>query len=100
MDWEKHLERNPIQKILKTVKTKVKLSQVNKKNISEKANFCLNTVFSFYLKIGAKKPRRKTTRFFAPFPVSAWLKSLPQFVFKNHENMWTDLKRKQRPNTI
>ena len=37
--------------------------------------------------------RRKTTRFFAPFPVSAWPKSLLQFDFKNHENVWTDLKK-------
>ena len=44
--------------------------------------------------------RRKTTRFFAPLPVSAWPKSLLQFDFKNHENVWTDLKKRQRPNTI
>ena len=37
----------------------------------------------------------KTTRFFAPFRVSAWPKSLLQFDFKNHENVWTDLKKKQ-----
>ena len=41
-----------------------------------------------------KNSRRKTTRFFAPFPVSAWPKSLLQFDFKNHENVWTDLKKK------
>ena len=39
--------------------------------------------------------RRKTTRFFAPFPVSAWPKELLQFDFRNHENVWTDLKKKQ-----
>ena len=44
--------------------------------------------------------RRKTTRFFSSLPVSAWPKSLLQFDFKNHENMWTDLKKRQRPNTI
>ena len=50
------------------------------------------TVFSLYFKIRAKKnPRRKITRFFAPFPVSAWPKSLLQFDFKNNENVWTDL---------
>ena len=31
MDWENHLEKNPIQKIEKTVKIKVKLPHVNKK---------------------------------------------------------------------
>ena len=43
---------------------------------------------------------RKSTRFFAPLPVSAWPKSLLQFDFKNHKNVWTDLKKRQRPNTI
>ena len=30
MDWKNHLEKNPIQKIEKTVKIKVKLPHVNK----------------------------------------------------------------------
>ena len=30
MDWENHLEKNMIQKIEKTVKTKVKLAHVKK----------------------------------------------------------------------
>ena len=39
---------------------------------SEKAKFCSNTVFSLYFQFRAEKcSRRKTTRFFAPFPVSA-----------------------------
>ena len=71
----KNLE-NRIQKIEKTVKTKVKLPHVNKKTTSERANFCLERKIS----------RRKTTRFFAPFPVSARPKSL-QFDYKNHENV-------------
>ena len=98
MDWENYLEKNPIQKIEKTVKIRMKLPHVNKKTITEKPNFCSNTVFSLYFKIRAKKiSRRKTTRFFAPFPVSAWPKSLLQFDFKNHENVWTDLKKKTAP---
>ena len=47
--------RNPIQKIEKTVKIKVKLPHVNKKTTSEKANCCSNTVFSLYFKLRAKK---------------------------------------------
>ena len=31
MDWENHLEKNPIQKLEKTVKIRVKLPHVNKK---------------------------------------------------------------------
>ena len=55
MDWKNHLEKNPIQKIEKTVKIKVKLPHVNKKTTSEKTNFCSNTVFSLYFKIRVKK---------------------------------------------
>ena len=33
----------------------------------------------------------------APFPISAWPKSLLQFDFKNHENEWTDLKKRTAP---
>ena len=93
MDWENHLEKNPNQKIeKKTVKIRVKLPHVNKKPLPRNRIFVQNTIFSLYIKIRAKKnSRRKTTRFFAPFPASAWPKSLLQFDFKNHENVWTDL---------
>ena len=68
----KTIRKNPIQKTEKTVKIKVKLPHVNKKTTSEKANFCSNTVFSLYFKFRAKKSHAaKTTRFFAPLPVSA-----------------------------
>ena len=53
MDWKNHL-KNPIKKIEKTVKIKVKLPQVNKKT-SEKAKFCSNIVFSLYFNVRAKK---------------------------------------------
>ena len=39
MDWENHLEKNPIQKIEKTVKTKVKMPHVNKKPLARKRIF-------------------------------------------------------------
>ena len=71
MDWEKHLEKNPIQKIEKTVKIKVKLPHVNKKPIARNQIF-VQTPFSYStLKLDPKNSRRKTTGFFAPFPVSA-----------------------------
>ena len=54
MDWENHLEKNPIQNIEKTVKIELKLPHVNKKTTSERANFCSDTVLSLYFKIGAK----------------------------------------------
>ena len=39
MDWENHLEKNPIQKIEKTVKNKVKLPHVNKTPLGRNGNF-------------------------------------------------------------
>ena len=51
----KPIKKNPIQKIEKTVKIRVKLPHVNKKPLTEKPNFCSNIVFSLYFKIRAKK---------------------------------------------
>ena len=45
MDWENHLEKNPIQKIEKTVKIKVKLPHVNTKSLARKRIF-VQTPFS------------------------------------------------------
>ena len=82
MDWENHLEKNPIQKIKKTVRIKVKLPHVNKKTTSEKAKFCSNTVFSLHFQFRAKKIQTaKPLVFFAALPVSAWPKSPLQFDF-------------------
>ena len=39
MDWENHLEKNPIQNIEKTAKITVKLPHVNKKPLARKRNF-------------------------------------------------------------
>ena len=39
MDWENALAKNSIQKIERTVKTKVKLPHVNKKPLPRKRNF-------------------------------------------------------------
>ena len=94
MDWENHFEKNSIQKIEKTVKIKVKLPHVNKKPLARKRIFVQTPFSHSTLNLEQKISRRKTTRFFAPLPVSAWPKSLLQFDFKNHENVWTDLKKK------
>ena len=92
----KPFRKKPIQKIQKTVKIS-EIAACEQKTTTEKPNFCSNTVFSLNFKIRVKNSRHKTTRFFAPFPVSAWPKSLLQFDFKNHENVWTDLKKKTAP---
>ena len=46
MDWEKRLEKKSIQELKrKTVKTKMKLTHVNKKPLARKRNF-VQTAFS------------------------------------------------------
>ena len=87
MDWENHLEKNSIQKIEKTEKIKAKLPHVNKKPLPIKRTFVQTPYSHSTLKLEQKISRRKTTRFFAPLPVSASPKSLLQFDFKNHENV-------------
>ena len=95
---ENHLEKNPIQKIVKTVKTKAACEQ---KTTSEKANFSSNTVFSLYFKFRAKK-------FHAAKPLAFSL----HFLFRRDQNHCSNLTSKimkmceqiltkrQRPNTI
>ena len=50
MDWKNHLEKNPIQKIEKTVKLS-EIAACEQKITTDKANFCSNTIFSLYFKI-------------------------------------------------
>ena len=71
MARENHLEKNPIQKIEKTVKIRVKLPHVNKKPLPRNRIFVQTTFAHSALKLEQKNSRRKTTRIFAPFPVSA-----------------------------
>ena len=101
MDWENHLEKNPVKKIEKTEKIKAKLPHVSKKTTCEKANFCSNTVFSLYFKFRAKK-------FHAAKPLAFSL----HFLFPRDQNHYSNLtskimkmceqilKKRQRPNTI
>ena len=70
MDCENHLEKNQIQKI-ETSKNRSEIAAGEQKITSEKANLCSNTVFLLYFKFRIKISRRKTTRLFAPCPVSA-----------------------------
>ena len=58
-------------KIEKTVKTKVKLPHVNKKTPERKRIFVQTPFSHSTLKLERKNSSRKTTRFFAPLPVSA-----------------------------
>ena len=60
MDWENHLQKNPIQKI-KQKKNQSEIAACEQKTAIEKANFCSNTVFSLHFKFRAKISRRETT---------------------------------------
>ena len=71
MDWENYLEKKSDPKNRKNSKNQSEIAACEQKTTTEKPKFCSNTVLSLYFKIRAKKSRRKTTRFFAPFPVSA-----------------------------
>ena len=93
MDWAKHLEINPILKSNKNSKNQSETAECKKKPLARNRIFVQKSFSRPTLKLEQKKSHRKTTRFFAPIPVSAWPKSLLQFDFKNHENVWTDLKK-------
>ena len=82
MDWENHLEKNPIQKIEKTVKIRVKLPHVNKKPLPRNRIFVQTPFSHSTLKLERKKSRCKTTRF-----------SL-HFLFRRDQNHYSNLTSK------
>ena len=100
MDWESHFEKNPIQKIEKTVKIS-EIAACEQKTTTEKRNFCSNNVFSLYFKTRAKKNH-------AAKPLAFSL----HFLFRRDQNHYSNLtskimkmceqilKKRQRPNTI
>ena len=83
MDWEKHLEKNPIQKTEKTEKIKSEIAACEQKTTTEKPNFCSNTVFSLYFKIRAKKIH-------AAKPLAFSL----HFLFRRDQNHYSNLTSK------
>ena len=100
MDWENHLEKNPIQKIEKTLKIKVKLPHVNKKPLARKRIFVQTPFSHSTLKLEKKIHAAKPLAF-----------SL-HFLFRRDQNHYSNLtseimkiceqilKKRQRPNTI
>ena len=100
MDWENHLEKNPIQKIKENRKIQSEIAACEQKTTSEKANFCSDTVFSLYFKFRAKK-------FHAAKPLAFSF----HFLFQCDQNLYSKLTskimkmceqilKKQNPNTI
>ena len=83
MNWKNHLEKNPIQKIEKTLKNQSEIAACEQKTTSEKANFCSNTVFSLYFKFRAKK-------FHAAKPLAFSL----HILFRRDQNHYSNLTTK------
>ena len=101
MEWENHLEKNPIQKIEKTVKIRVKLPHENKKPLPRNRIFVKTPFLHSILKKKAKKIH-------AAKPLAFSL----HFLFRRDQNYYSNLtskimkmceqilKKRQRPNTI
>ena len=101
MDWENNLrKKSDPKKIEKTVKVRVKLPHVNKRPVAKKQIFVQTPFSHSNLKSEQKNSRRRATLFLAPFPASAWPKSLLQFDFTQIVKMCEQIKKRQRPNTI
>ena len=83
MDWENHLEKNPIQKTEKKTVSQSENAACEQKTTSEKSNFCSNTVFSLYIKFEAKK-------FHAAKPLAFSL----HFLFRRDQNHYSNLTSK------
>ena len=90
--------------MIKNSKNQSEIAACEQKTTSEKANFCLNTVFSLYFKFRAKK-----------FPAAKPLFFSLHFLFRRDQNQYSNLtskiikiikmcdqifKKRQRPNTI
>ena len=100
MDWENHLQRNPIQKIEKTVKIRVELPHLNKKPLPRNRIFVQTPFSHSTLKLEQKNHAAKPLAF-----------SL-HFLFRRDQNHHSNLtskimkmceqilKKRQRPNTI
>ena len=67
MDWENHLEKNPIQTIEKQVKIKVKLPNVNKKPLARQRIFVQTPFSPSTLKLEQKIPVAKPLAFLLHF---------------------------------
>ena len=71
------------------------------KKHNQKRIFVRTPFLSLLWKWRGKNSCPKATLFFASISVSAWPKSLLQIEFKNHKNVWTDLKKTWRfPNRL
>ena len=88
---------NP-KKLGKNSKNQKEIAACEQKKPLARKQIFVQTPFSHStLKLQLKKITTQNCSIFAPLRVSAWPKSPLQFDFKNHENVWTDLKKKTAP---
>ena len=83
MDWENHLGKNPIQKIEKTVKIRVKLPHVNKKPLPRNRIFVQTPFSHSTFKLEQKKNH-------AAKPLAFSL----HFLFRRDQNRYSNLTSK------
>ena len=95
LEWTMHGLEKPFRKksnpkIEETVKTKVKLPHVNKKPLARKRIFVQTPFSRSTLKLERKIHAAEPLAFSLHFLFRRDQKSLLQFDFKNHENVWTE----------
>ena len=86
MDWKYYLEKNPIQKIEKTVKIRVKLPHVNKKPLPRNRTFVQTPFSHSTLKLEHKNFTPQNHSLFRSTLCCGVIK-ITTLDFKNHENV-------------
>ena len=87
MYWENHLEKNPIQKVEKTVKINVKLPHVNKNPLARKRIFVQRPFSHSTLKLERKNFTPQNHSLFRSTSCFGVTKITTPIDFKNHENV-------------
>ena len=83
MDCENHLEKKSDPKNRKNYKNQNEIAACEQKTTSEKANICLNTVFSLYFKFRARKIHAAKPLAFSLY-----------FLFRRDQNHYSNLTSK------
>ena len=78
IECKNHLKNNPMINIKKNKKNQSQIAASEQKNTSDKANFCSNTVFSFF--------EVRVTKFDATRPLSFLFRRDQKHHFKRYEN--------------
>ena len=96
MDWENHLEKNPIQKIEKIVKIKVKMPHVNKKPLARKRIFVQTPFSHSTLNLERKNFTPQNHSLFRSTSCFGVTKITTPIWLQKSWNVWTDLKKEKK----